>query len=78
MQKTAGSATSRVFFSNLKTQSHFLLVPFDPDDVIDFDSDSAVPEMHDRIIAGLARRMQATLLTNDLEIVNSGVVSTEW
>jgi predicted nucleic acid-binding protein len=43
---------------------------------LEFDADSAVGEMHDRIIAGVARRINATLLTRDFQITSSGVVAT--
>jgi PIN domain nuclease of toxin-antitoxin system len=56
----------------------FVFVPFTASDSLDFDIDSAVGEMHDRIIAGVARRMNATLLTRDAQITSSGVVATAW
>ncbi len=62
----------------LKARPEFEFVPFDSDDVLDFDQDAAVPEMHDRIIAGLARRLGVPVLTNDPHIVQSGLVKTEW
>lgn len=62
----------------LATTRQFELVPFDPADVLDFDADAAVPEMHDRLIAGVARRRGAALLTRDGAIVAAGVVATVW
>lgn len=62
----------------LRTGSSFELMPFLPDDTLDFDADRAVPEMHDRIIAGAARRIQAPLVTNDPQIVGSNLVPTIW
>jgi PIN domain nuclease of toxin-antitoxin system len=60
------------------SSSQFVLVPFLPEDVSDFEADRAVPEMHDRIIAGAARRLNATLLTRDPQIVQSHRVATRW
>ncbi len=47
-------------------------------DIFDFGRDAAVPEMHDRIIAGLARRLGLPLITADPVIRDSGVVTTVW
>jgi len=62
----------------LKGKPYFRIVPFAPDDVLDFDQHSDVPEMHDRIIAGLARRIDAPLLTADPLIVAAGLGETVW
>ena len=48
----------------------------DPADVLDLDLDSAVPEMHDRLIVGSARRIGAKLLTVDKQIISSRLVDT--
>jgi PIN domain nuclease of toxin-antitoxin system len=45
---------------------------------LDFDACSAVAEMHDRMIAADARRINAALLTRDAQITSSGVVATVW
>jgi PIN domain nuclease of toxin-antitoxin system len=63
---------------HLRGSSQFVLVPFLPEDVIDFEASRAVPEMHDRMIVGVAHRFQATLLTRDPQIVNSNMVATLW
>lgn len=62
----------------LKAKPYFRIVPFVPDDVLHFDQDSNVPEMHDRIIAGLARRIGAPLLTTDPLIIAAGLVEVVW
>jgi PIN domain nuclease of toxin-antitoxin system len=64
-------------YNALKARPEFEFLPFDPDDVLDFDQDAAVPEMHDRIITGLARRLGVPVLTNDSQIVQSGLVKAE-
>lgn len=65
-------------FDRLRTSPHFRLVPFQADHVLDFDRDQDVPEMHDRIIADLARRLNAPLIASDPRIVESGVVVAVW
>jgi PIN domain nuclease of toxin-antitoxin system len=62
----------------LKEKPYIQFVDFTADDVLDFDQDSAVPEMHDRIITGLARRINAPLLTHDSVITAAGLVRIVW
>ena len=54
------------------------MTSFDPSDVLDFDADSSVKEIHDRIIVGTARRLNAACITKDENITNSGVVKIIW
>lgn len=68
----------KAVYAALKARPEFEFVPFHPDDVLEFDQDAAVPEMHDRMIAGLARRLGVPVLTNDPHIVQSGLVKVEW
>lgn len=65
-------------FALLTQSAQFVLLPFEPIDTLDFDRDKGVTDIHDRIIIGVARRLKATLLTRDAEIVGSGVVGTMW
>ena len=65
-------------YSALEENAAFRFVSFDSRDVLDFTKDSAVSEMHDRVIAGLARRLDVPVLTRDPVIVASGVVQIEW
>ena len=67
-----------VEFQKIKQSAQFILVPFEADDVLDFDQDSAVKEMHDRMIVGVARRLNAPLLTKDANITASGLVKIIW
>lgn len=62
----------------LRRSSQFVLLTFNPEDTLDFDAHAAIPEMHDRMIAGVALRLGAPCLTRDNQIVNSGLVSTIW
>lgn len=54
-----------VDFQRIKQSGQFILLPFEAEDVLDFDKDSTVKEMHDRMIVRVARRLDATLLTKD-------------
>ncbi len=65
-------------FALLIQSAQFVLLPFEPIDTLEFDRDKAVSDIHDRIIVGLARRVNATLLTRDAQIVGSRVVATVW
>jgi PIN domain nuclease of toxin-antitoxin system len=65
-------------YQQIRTKPYFRIVPFNGDDVLLFKRDAAVVEMHDRIIAGLARRLNAPLLTSDGQIAASGLVRIVW
>ncbi len=67
-----------VEFTRLKNSSQFEFVSFKAEDVDDFTIDAAVPEMHDRIIVGVARRLSAGCLTRDAKIVDSKIVRIVW
>jgi PIN domain nuclease of toxin-antitoxin system len=65
-------------FQRLQNSGQFTFISFHPQDVLDFDTDSKVPEMHDRIIVGVARRLKAICLTRDVAIMESRLVTTLW
>lgn len=65
-------------YKDLEQNSQFILTPLEPADILDFDKDSSVTEMHDRIIVGVARRLNVGILTIDKNIVVSGLVKTIW
>jgi len=65
-------------FQKLREKSYFHFVDFRADDTLDFDRDNSVPEMHDRIIAGLAKRLEAPLITSDSLIKSSNAVKIAW
>jgi len=65
-------------FALLLRSAQFVLLPFEPIDTLDFDTDKAVSDIHDRMIVGVARRLGATLLTRDEQIEKSGGVATAW
>jgi PIN domain nuclease of toxin-antitoxin system len=68
----------RTKYARLAQSKQFVLLPFYPSHTLDFDACSAVTEMHDRMIAADARRINAALLTRDAQITSSGVVATVW
>jgi PIN domain nuclease of toxin-antitoxin system len=65
-------------YTDIQQKSYFRIVPMKADEVLDFDLNNAVPEMHDRIIAGLARRLNAPLITSDALIMKAGIVQVVW
>jgi predicted nucleic acid-binding protein len=64
--------------TKLRLAGQFVFTSLDPPHIADFKQDNAIPEMHDRIIAGVARRLNAVCLTRDPEIRSSGLVETCW
>ena len=65
-------------YALLVKSKQFVLLSFHPNHVLDFDPCSTIGEMHDRIIVGAARRMNAQLLTRDVQITKSHLVTTIW
>ena len=58
----------------IRDSAGYICPPLQPDEVSEFPALSAVPEMHDRMIAAVARRLGATCLTRDTDIIASGAV----
>jgi hypothetical protein len=77
-QKSNWFADFEQLFQDLKSKPYFRFVPFTADSVLDFSGNKSVPEMHDRIIAGLARRLNAPLITIDPQITAAGLVEIVW
>jgi len=65
-------------FQKLNASGQFILTSLEPQDVLDFDKDSIVSEMHDRIIVGVARRLSAACITKDDSITRSGLINIVW
>ena len=65
-------------YQDIVSKRFFKFLPFDHRHVLDFDRDDLVPEMHDRIITGAARRIGAPLLTSDPLITAAALVTTVW
>lgn len=68
----------RTKYQRLEESRQFVLLPFLPATMLDFDTCKSVNEMHDRMIVADARRLNATLITRDHEINASGLVQTIW
>jgi PIN domain nuclease of toxin-antitoxin system len=67
-----------VIYKALLKKPYLKFIPFDHQHVLEFQRDQTIPEMHDRIIAGVARRLGAPLITSDPLIMASQLVTTEW
>lgn len=67
-----------VLYADLISKPYLRFVPLDHQHVLDFDRDYLVPEMHDRTIIGLARRLNAPLITTDPLITRANPVMIEW
>jgi PIN domain nuclease of toxin-antitoxin system len=65
-------------YEDIVSKPYIRFVPVDHTHILDFTSDMAVPEMHDRIIVGLARRLNAPLLTTDPLIISANLVRIVW
>jgi PIN domain nuclease of toxin-antitoxin system len=65
-------------FGQLQQSPQFEFLPFNPEEVLEFTANAAVPEMHDRMIAGVAKRLNIPCLTCDKQIVGSGLVQIVW
>ncbi len=65
-------------YDDLLDRTPFMFIPLDPDHIREFSRDVAVPEMHDRIIAGVARRLNIPLITADPLIAAANVVRIVW
>ena len=65
-------------YERLTGSGQFRFVEFRAADVLRFDALVAIPEMHDRMIVGVAHALRLPLLTRDREIVASGTIQTIW
>ncbi|MGI8639967.1 MAG: type II toxin-antitoxin system VapC family toxin [Pyrinomonadaceae bacterium] len=65
-------------FQRFEQSAQFEFIGFEPENVKDFAQDSAVPEMHDRIIVGIAHRLAIPCLTCDSAIIASNLVKVVW
>ncbi len=65
-------------YTKLLAAGQFDMIAFGPDETLRFDQLKAIPEMHDRIIAGVALAHDCPCITLDPAIVSSGLVKTIW
>lgn len=68
----------RDVYEQIISKPYFRIIPFEHEAVLDFDRNVAVPEMHDRMIVGLAVHLNAPLITSDRLITASGLVPIVW
>jgi len=62
----------------LLSAGQFRFVEFQATDVLQFDALSAIPEMHDRMVAAVALSLGIPCLTSDSQIANCDAVETVW
>lgn len=65
-------------YADITSKPFIRFVPVDHTHVLDFMQDAAVPEMHDRIIAGVARRLGAPLISSDPLITAAAIATIVW
>lgn len=76
--KLKGGLDFKSEYQRFVNAAQFQFVDFCAADTLTFPSLSAIPEMHDRIIAGVAYRYGIPLLTKDTTIVGSRLIQTVW
>lgn len=64
--------------TSMRSARNAEFVVHQPDDLLDLDRDSAVLEMHDRLVVGVARRMGLPCVTSDRSIHDSKLVPVIW
>lgn len=65
-------------YADITSKPFVRFMPVDHTHIPDFMQDALVPEMHDRIIAGVARRLGAPLITSDPLIIAANLVKIVW
>jgi PIN domain nuclease of toxin-antitoxin system len=65
-------------YEDITEKPYIRFMPLDHTHIPDFLQDSTVPEMHDRIIAGVARRLGAPLISSDPLIQAAEIVTLVW
>jgi PIN domain nuclease of toxin-antitoxin system len=65
-------------YDDITEKPYIRFMPLDHTHIPDFMQDSVVPEMHDRIIAGVARRLGAPLVSSDPLIQAAAIVTLVW
>jgi PIN domain nuclease of toxin-antitoxin system len=65
-------------YADITSKPFIRFMPVDHTHIVDFMRDTAVPEMHDRIITGVARRLGAPLISSDPLIIRANLVTILW
>ena len=76
--KLRGQLDFKSEYQRLTNAEQFRFIDFRADDMLAFPRLLAIPEMHDRIIAGVAYRYGIPILTKDASIIDSGLLQTIW
>lgn len=77
-EKLGGALDFADEYLRLSSSGQFVFLPVMPEEILEFDTDKAIREMHDRIIVGAARRLGASLISKDQQITSSGLVPVVW
>ncbi|MCI0485019.1 MAG: PIN domain-containing protein [Blastocatellia bacterium] len=77
-EKLGGALSFADEYTRLSSSGQFVFLPLVPEEILEFDADEAVTEMHDRIVVGAARRLGATLISKDQQITAAGIVPLVW
>jgi len=64
--------------ARLVSADQFSFAPLTAEDILQFDEIAAIPEMHDRIIAGVAMTHNCPCITRDTLITASGLIPVVW
>jgi len=64
-------------FSKFEKSTNFIIAPLDFD-ILKIVPDIRLSELHDRVIVVTAKIIQAKVITEDDEIIKSGIVKTIW
>jgi PIN domain nuclease of toxin-antitoxin system len=67
-----------IVFNEIVSKPFVRFVALEHTHILDFKQDDTVPEMHDRIIAGVARRLGVPLISSDIAIAASGIIQVIW
>ncbi len=65
-------------YRRIENSSQFEILSLHAQDVVDFTKDSAIVEMHDRMITGVARRLNAACVSRDRNIAASTQIKVIW
>jgi hypothetical protein len=64
-------------YEDVRARPYFQFVDFEAAHVNRFTADISIPEMHDRIIVGVARRLNVPLLTSDI-VIDANMAAHEF
>lgn len=65
-------------YNELAGHPAYQFASFSAHEVLAFDDNDKIDEMHDRMITGLAIRLEVPLITKDKNITESGLITIIW